>query len=354
METCIFTLCSINYLAYAKILGDSLLKFNPNLRFIIGLVDVIECNIDLSEFSSFEIIEINKTNIPYFEEKTRNYDIVELNTAIKPSFFKYLFRTNKNLMKVIYLDPDIAVFDKLTPAFEALDKFDVVLTPHIIKPMKDKQIIDEELFLKYGLCNLGFIGVKRSDSAFDLLDWWERKMLHQCRRQPENGLWVDQKWMDLAPILFEHIGILKHPGLNVAWWNTHERHIIKKDDKLFVNNKYPLIFFHFGAMSLGSKNKRGLEESAALLFENHGKLLIVHKHSYWKQFECRYAKLHEAFKKNIQEKEVIINSNKLWLSPDLTLWGKIGVLFLAFLKLLIPRAIKKKIKKSVKRKKNQK
>lgn len=335
METCVFTLCSINYLAYAKILGDSLLKFNPNLKFIIGLVDVIECNIDLSEFSSFEIIEIAKIDVPCFEEKIINYEITELSTALKPSFFKYLFGTNKDLMKIIYLDPDIMVFDKLTPILGALDQFNAVLTPHIINPMEDTEFIDEGVFLRYGLYNLGFIALKRSDSAFSLLDWWERKLLYECRKKPKHGLWVDQKWMDLSPIFFDKISISKHPGLNVSWWNEHERHMTKKDNRFFVNNKYPLIFFHFGAMSFEDKNKHKWRKGIVTLFERYETLLIANNHNYWGQVECHYAKLHEISKKSSQQ----LNSN-------LNLAKRIGMRLLKFLEFIIYKARKTKNKEN--------
>ena len=42
----IFTLCSNNYLANAKTLGDSILNHRPNTMFVIGLVDERNCEID--------------------------------------------------------------------------------------------------------------------------------------------------------------------------------------------------------------------------------------------------------------------------------------------------------------------
>ena len=44
----VFTLCSINYLAQAKTLGDSVLRHNPGYKFIIGLIDKNHTNVDLS------------------------------------------------------------------------------------------------------------------------------------------------------------------------------------------------------------------------------------------------------------------------------------------------------------------
>jgi hypothetical protein len=48
MQEIIFTLCSNNYLAQAKTLGDSVKKFNPDVLFVIGLVDKLHPEIDYS------------------------------------------------------------------------------------------------------------------------------------------------------------------------------------------------------------------------------------------------------------------------------------------------------------------
>src|ERR1017187_7472506 len=38
-------------------------------------------------------------------------------------------------------------------------------------------------------------------------------------------MFVDQKWINLAPCFFENVKILKQPGCNMAFWNLHERHL---------------------------------------------------------------------------------------------------------------------------------
>ena len=59
--------------------------------------------------------------------------------------------------RVVYLDPDIAVFESLAEVEALLDRHDVVLTPHQVEPDKDSQaIFDNELgSLKWGVYNLG-------------------------------------------------------------------------------------------------------------------------------------------------------------------------------------------------------
>ena len=60
----------------------------------------------------------------------------------------------------------------------------------------------------------------------------------------EKGLFVDQRWVDLAPGLFDNILILRDPGLNVAYWNIHARSI-RRHGKTFLVRGQSLYFFHF-------------------------------------------------------------------------------------------------------------
>ena len=62
-----FTLCSNNYLAQAKTLGDSFKKHHPDFEFIIGLVDDFSDQIDYTAFQDFTIIKAEDINIPDFK-----------------------------------------------------------------------------------------------------------------------------------------------------------------------------------------------------------------------------------------------------------------------------------------------
>ncbi|HWS71824.1 MAG TPA: glycosyltransferase, partial [Thermoanaerobaculia bacterium] len=58
---------------------------------------------------------------------------------------------------------------------------------------------------------------------------------------------VDQRWIDLAPALFEP-AILKDPGYNVAYWNLPHRVMTREGDRMLVNGR-PLRFFHYSGFS---------------------------------------------------------------------------------------------------------
>ena len=77
-------------------------------------------------------------------------------------------------------------------------------------------------------------------------------MLDRCVVRVEEGLFVDQKWIDLVPGFYPDVGIIHHPGYNVAYWNLHCRHVdmdrmVEGDDDIRVNGE-PLAFFHFSGL----------------------------------------------------------------------------------------------------------
>jgi hypothetical protein len=172
------------------------------------------------------------------------YDILELNTNVKPTFAKRLLNQHD---KVIYLDPDIFVYASLAPIFERLDRHPVVLTPHTTTPIDDDKLPGELEFLNSGIYNLGFAAFNASADARALLSWWERRCLQEAYNDQSCGLFVDQKWMDFAPSLCKDVCVLREKTYNVAYWNLHERTVHFKDGKPFVDDA-PLVFFHFSGL----------------------------------------------------------------------------------------------------------
>src|ERR1700733_7460856 len=107
-----FTICSNNYLAHAKTLADSFLQFNPESPFIVGLVDKKSEDIDYSFLGKANLIELSDDIIPGYKDMMVRYNIVELNTAVKPFFFNYLIKTYSPDF-IHYFDPDVKIYQSI-------------------------------------------------------------------------------------------------------------------------------------------------------------------------------------------------------------------------------------------------
>src|SRR4051812_40212787 len=126
----VFTLCSANYFAHAKALGDSVLEHNPDCRFVIGLVDRLPAALDPSYWQPHEVLPVEEVDIPEFEKMADAYNIVELNTAVKPFYIDHLYRRDDAVSAVIYLDPDILMFGSFSSLLNQLNESSIILTPH--------------------------------------------------------------------------------------------------------------------------------------------------------------------------------------------------------------------------------
>ncbi|KQS31311.1 glycosyltransferase [Dyadobacter sp. Leaf189] len=298
--TIAFTICSINYLAQARTLGDSLRATNPDVRFFIGLVDLLQgVSFDDSYAPAFPMIEIDKIEIRDFQEMADRYNITELNTAVKPFYFTYFFKHYPEAKNVIYFDPDIIVFQPLTELLNSLQKSDAVLTPHLNSPIEDRLTPNELHHLNTGIYNLGFVAFRRSEINSEFIKWWEEKLRYECLIDLCNGLFVDQNWMNFLPLFVPQTHIERNAGYNAAYWNLHERVFTKRDNTFFVNENNPLIFFHYSGYDpakpdILSKYQDRFELSArpdlTELFALYRDSLIANGNAYYRKFECAYIK----------------------------------------------------------------
>jgi hypothetical protein len=240
-----FTICSANYLPFAKSLGDSIVGHNPDYLFWIILVDKHK-NINYSFFEPHRIIYIDELSLPAFEEMNNRYDIFELSCALKPFVTEWILENSPESEVVCYFDSDIVVYNRLTEISASLNNAAVLLTPHILTPLpNDGKASNEAVLLQAGLYNAGFFAVNHRPQALKFLKWWKERLINKCFNDVRNGLFVDQLWLNFAPLYFDEVHLLQHPGYNVAYWNLHERRVLLLPDKKTVNDQYPLVFFHF-------------------------------------------------------------------------------------------------------------
>ena len=150
--------------------------------------------------------------------------------------------------KAFYLSPDIAVFHGLDELTARLDEVCILLTPHQVEPNASPRAIadNEALALRHGVYNLGFLGVRNNETGLALARWWSARLDESCYDDEAGGLYLDQKYFDLVPGLFDRVEVVRDPGCHVAAWNLSRREIvIAEDGRILVNGRSPLKFFRF-------------------------------------------------------------------------------------------------------------
>lgn len=246
----IFTICAANYLPQALVLVKSIQENCPDWRIVLGLVDQMQPSVRHAVPDEVIIVPVLDLGIPHLDAMIEKYTIVELCTAVKPSYFQHLFRAFPDVDQIHYIDPDVCVYHSLDTLEGELSTSSVLLTPHHFTPIPlDGQFPQENLALNHGVYNLGYLGLRRTPVADDLLAWWAERMAENCLIDLLNGWFVDQLYFNYVPIYFKDVRICRHPGANVAFWNFHERKI-KADLSLeFAEQSSPLLFFHFSGFS---------------------------------------------------------------------------------------------------------
>lgn len=248
-QTGIFTVCSICYLPKALVLANSLYHYE-NKKIIIYIVDK-KCEINLNfEFAEFRWIE--EENIPDLYKLAFMYDVSEFTTCLKPLI---TLRLLKSFSSVIFFDPDVCIFGNLEPIYKGLSEYPVLLTPHYTVPLSKDENFDLNM-MRFGSFNLGFYAVTSQQEALAFLSWWSDCCVNLCFFETQFGLSTDQKWVSIAPCFFPNLHVMFDLGLNMAFWNLHERVLDKDEQGYLVNNKFRLVFFHFSAFDL--KNPKSI------------------------------------------------------------------------------------------------
>lgn len=304
------TIVAKNYLGYARSLAYSIKQCHPESLIFCILADKIDGKF-ISESEPFTLIESSNLGISHFESLSFKYDVVELATAVKPYALEFILN-NYGITQLIYLDPDIYVFKRLDYIFSLLQKYSILLTPHITQsfPEDDKGMIDQHILLA-GIYNLGFIGIANSPDTKLFLKWWQNKLYNYCLMDSANGMCVDQRWIDFVPIFFKGVYIILEDGYNISYWNLHQQNIEFKDDT-WVCNQDLLYFYHFSGVNINNleeiskyQNRYNLTNRPELrpLFEFYRNLLLQNKQDECCLWDYTYSKFSDKSKIKIQDRK---------------------------------------------------
>ena len=269
------TFCTIitsNYFAYATTLYRSLVTFQAGEKLVVLVCDnevSVENSTPLPGVSLVAIKEL----LPFaetaflYDKYSDNMDA--LRWSMKPVLLRYLLANGYE--KAIYVDCDIFFFNGYDFLYDELDSADILLTP-CWRTIDAKKSEEEFIHLfTDGLYNAGFIAANKNSSR--ALEWWTKACSYEIKIDYERGLFVDQKYLDILPLMFENVKILKHKGCNVSIWNQHECRRINNNGQVLINGIEPVVFIHYNINYI----KELMKGNDSLLFP------------YFKQYEAVFA-----------------------------------------------------------------
>ena len=260
------TIIARNYLAHARVLAESFFAHHPDGSFTVLVIDDPEHVPRTGE--QFAVLTPYDLGLDRAEVHRMAfiYDVKEFATALKPWLLRRLLGDHE---AVAYFDPDIQVFSPLDDISALAGERGIVLTPHVTEPLpRDGLLPDDEMLLRAGIYNLGFVAVGRKSAPF--LDWWAERLTRDCIVAVDQGIFVDQRWIDFVPTLFEH-EVLRDPACNVAYWNVAQRGLTFDGERYEVHGK-PLRFYHFSGFSPDSMHLLSAHMGSVprILLDEHG------------------------------------------------------------------------------------
>lgn len=243
--------------------------------------DDLPVGFDLKQEPFDEILTIEQLGLPNWRSWAFGHTVVELCTAVKGPAAEMLAQ-RPGVNKIMYIDPDIKVFNSLAMLDSMLDQYEILLTPHLLDAETDINAIqaNEISALKHGVYNLGFFAAKTSGQGLDFIRWWAERLRFFCRDDIPGGLFTDQRWCDLAPAFFSGLGIVRDRGCNVATWNIAHRRVSKDNAGVYFAADVPLRFYHFTSYDSGDGIAALLhyaadQKIAIELWDTYGKDLVA-------------------------------------------------------------------------------
>ncbi len=242
------TIVSRSYLPYARALAVSLRSAGNSERLHVLVTDLLIA--EAHQDDQFEVWSLDEIPPEYPARMRYYFDSFELCNALKPFFVSHLARTT-GASAIIYLDSDVCVtgsFDRVWPKAEdpALS-----LTPHqFTPPPLDPTYPNEVEIVDMGWINGGFAAWNIGPAADRILEWMRTRLPRYGFCDRPRGMFVDQKLLPLLLAYFpSDVRVLRDPGLNIAYWNAHERDVQSVNSQWCIDDS-PVVFFHLSGYRL--------------------------------------------------------------------------------------------------------
>jgi len=214
-EYALCSFCTTSHLPLLRTMAASVREHSAGKIYLL-IIDSDDAALVPSGTTSVRMDDVIDATV--WQEMVSRYNILELCCTLKPFLMRYVARISNS--PVVYLDADTYAMQTLNPALPESPNFSVFLTPHLLSPIPRERHVEEIGMLRVGIYNAGLVAVGTDSDALRFLDWWADRVRHYCYEAPEQGIFTDQKWLDLVPSFFQNVRFSRDIGLNVGPWRV--------------------------------------------------------------------------------------------------------------------------------------
>ena len=205
-----------NYLAHAKLLLKSLVKYNERSTIYIVCMDNLVFEILKKEpllnsiiYSHNDLFDFR----PELKKLKKERSKAEYFFTCSAQVCDFVFEKNPDIQLLNYIDSDLYFYSSLKPLFDELGDASIGIIEHKFHWLnKSKK--------KYGKFNVGWISFRNDKVGRQCVSDWAIQCIEWCYQKLEYGKYADQKYLDQWPKKYPNLKILKHKGANLAIWNV--------------------------------------------------------------------------------------------------------------------------------------
>lgn len=171
--------------------------------------------------------------------------------------------------QVFFFDADVFFLQDAAIVFGELGDHALMLTPHWHPDHPQMGGVKFQDWFRRGLYNAGFIGATRK--GIPILKWWHDACLSVCSDNPERGLFQDQKYLDLVPVIFDDVVVCRDKRFNVGGWRM-DAFFQEVEAQRANGERAEPVFMHFSCLNqvaLSGPSEPYIRDYAARLME-HG------------------------------------------------------------------------------------
>ena len=238
-----------NYLHKSLIFYKTLSEFHNNFILHIFCFDDVAFNI----LNMLKYKNIHTYHTSEFETD----DILKVK-ATKDRMYEYYWTLNPHITRkvikeqdcefVTLADCDLMFFQSPEVIFDEFKNADVIIQPNNYSCQFDND------FARYGYYCTSFQCFRNNTNGKKILDYWYGKCMEWCSHIGEDGKFGDQKYLDDWRIRFRNVREVTNMGTNIAPWNVQKFDFCLIKNKVYINDKWPLIYYHYHSFKMNLLN----------------------------------------------------------------------------------------------------
>ncbi len=253
------TLFDSNYIDRALVMYDSLEKLCDDLSLYVIAFDS-ECFDTLRKLNlpGMIVVPYDEFEDDTLREAKNNRSTREFLWTCSGYCIRYLIE-RFNLTDLTYIDSDLYFYS--SPE-KALNRFlDSDCDAAIISHRYSDHPENNYNARLYGRYCVQFNSFKNTENGMKILSWWINKCLECCTENAHDGLFGDQKYLDVFSQTFDGVYEYENFGMGVAPWNVDD-YTLENDKENESSDKAPvirkrhtgesgqLIFYHFHSLDV--------------------------------------------------------------------------------------------------------